>query len=212
LITAWKDREGWLNFMFSGDSRVEDDKERNERRLGKSSWETGTQKISLTRKFTVPNTPGTSPVPAGDNTNTWSSKLHHAWCTPDFSYPLVSSVAFPSSFSISLSRPHLNHYHKNTLLSNPSLCLYSMIMSWHWVQHIPNTAFTVYSIHQVLHTLSIASTQVCLCSLWFSWITSWPLNVASASSMPPYIIDRHQTALHVGSKVTSHCHFPTVRS
>jgi len=39
-----------------------------------------------------------------------------------------------------------------------------------------------------------------------------PLNVASASGMPPYMIDRHQPALHESSKVKSPCHIPTVAS
>jgi len=42
LHSAWRDREGWLNFVFLGDDRVEHKKERDQRRWGKSSWETGT--------------------------------------------------------------------------------------------------------------------------------------------------------------------------
>jgi len=34
LIMAWRDSEGWLNFVFLGDGRVEDDKESDE-----SRWE-----------------------------------------------------------------------------------------------------------------------------------------------------------------------------
>jgi hypothetical protein len=37
MILAWGDREGRLNFMFLGDGRVEDKKERDERVWGKSS-------------------------------------------------------------------------------------------------------------------------------------------------------------------------------
>jgi len=33
---AWRDREGLLNFEFLGDGRVEDEKERDERRWNKS--------------------------------------------------------------------------------------------------------------------------------------------------------------------------------
>jgi len=33
---AWSDREGGLNIVFLGDSRVEDKKERDEKRWGKS--------------------------------------------------------------------------------------------------------------------------------------------------------------------------------
>jgi len=33
---SWRDREGGLNFLFLGNGRVQDEKERDERRLGKS--------------------------------------------------------------------------------------------------------------------------------------------------------------------------------
>jgi len=39
MIMAWRDREGWLNFVFLGDGRVEHKKVSDR---GKSSWETGT--------------------------------------------------------------------------------------------------------------------------------------------------------------------------
>jgi len=39
---VWREREGWLNFVFLGDGRVQDEKERDEKRWGKSSRETGT--------------------------------------------------------------------------------------------------------------------------------------------------------------------------
>ena len=42
MIIGRRDREGWLNFLFLGDGRVEDEKERDGRRWGKCSWETGT--------------------------------------------------------------------------------------------------------------------------------------------------------------------------
>jgi len=34
---AWRDREGRLNFVFLGDGTVEDEKESDEKRCGKSS-------------------------------------------------------------------------------------------------------------------------------------------------------------------------------
>jgi len=37
MIMAWRDKEGPLNFVFLVDGRVEDKKERDERRWGKSS-------------------------------------------------------------------------------------------------------------------------------------------------------------------------------
>jgi len=61
-------------------------------------------------------------------------------------------------------------------------------MSWHQVQHTPRTAYNVYSIHQVQHlhkTVRLPFIQM---------ITSWPLNVASFSGIPPYTINHHQSS------------------
>jgi len=37
MIMAWRDRDGWLYFVFLGDGRVEDKKERDGRRWDISS-------------------------------------------------------------------------------------------------------------------------------------------------------------------------------
>ena len=87
---------------------------------------------------------------------------------------------------------------QNTMWSHPSLSLNVMIMSWHQVQHTPSTAYTENSIHRIHHTPKI------VCLPFILMITSWPLNVASASGVPPYTIDRHQPALHESLKVKSH--------
>jgi len=78
--------------------------------------------------------------------------------------------------------------------------------SIHWVQYTPSTAYTEYSMHQVQHSPSTAYTKYSIhwvqhppkivCLPFIVMITSWPLNVASAASIPPYTIDRHQPALH----------------
>ena len=60
---------------------------------------------------------------------------------------------------LSLSCPPLYHHRRNTKLSNPTLSLHAIIMSWHLVQHTPSTAYTEYSIHRVQHTPSTAYTQ-----------------------------------------------------
>jgi len=39
---AWTDREGGLNFLILGDGRVVEEKEREEKRWGKSTLETRT--------------------------------------------------------------------------------------------------------------------------------------------------------------------------
>jgi len=92
----------------------------------------------------------------------------------------------------------------------------------HRVQHTPSTAYTEYSIHRVQHTPSTAYNEYSvyrvqhpakiICHPFIPMITIWPLNVASASGVPPYTIDCHQPALHESLKVRSHCHIPTVAS
>jgi len=84
----------------------------------------------------------TSPDVVGNNTNTRSSKLNPACCIPDFSYPLISSILFISSSSMSRSHQQLYHHRKNTKSCHPSLSVHATIMSWHRVQHSPSTAST----------------------------------------------------------------------
>jgi len=126
---------------------------------------------------------------------TRSSQPNQASRTPNFSYPLVSSILLPSSSSISHSCPQLNH-HRRT--QSEVIPLY-LSMTWSWVD-------TEYSIHRVQHPPKI------VCLPFIHMITCWPLNVASASGVPPYTIDRHQPALHESLKVKAHCHIPTVAS
>jgi len=45
----------------------------------------GLERISCASQLTIPNTAGTSPDPAGNITDTGSSKLNQASRTPDFS-------------------------------------------------------------------------------------------------------------------------------
>jgi len=97
--------------------------------MGNHHEKLGLKKISCASQFTIPDPAGTSPDPAGNYTDTRSSKPNQACRTPDFSYPLVSSISFPSSSSISLSSPQLYHHRKNTKLSHPSLSLHAMIKS-----------------------------------------------------------------------------------
>jgi len=103
------------------------------------------------------------------------------------SYPPHRSHLHPPSVSFSsTSQPSS----QNTKLSHPSLSLHGMIMSWHRVQHPPKI----------------------VCLPFILMIMSWPLNIASASGVPPYMIDRHQPALYESWKAKSPCHIPTVAS
>jgi hypothetical protein len=64
----------------------------------------GLMRISCASQFTIPDTAGTSPDPAGNITDTRSSQSNQASRTPDFSYPLVSSISFSSSSPIQCSK------------------------------------------------------------------------------------------------------------
>jgi len=133
--------------------------------------------------------------------------------------PLTSHILsyppswFPSWSPISLSLPSS----QKTKLSPPSLSLHSLILSKHWVQLTPYTAYTKYSIHRAQHAPSTAFTKYSIhptlpffFSIW--WLLVEALNVASASCVPPYKINHHQPALHDSSKVKSLHHIPMVAS
>jgi len=146
MIMARRDREGWLNFMFLGDSRVQHKKERDQRRWVKSSWETGTWGISCASQLPIPDTAGTSPDLASSHTVTRSSKPNQASRSPDFSGPLISSISFSSSSPISLILVHNSTIIARTpsqviplYLSMPSLWV-NTECGIRCVQHTPSTA------------------------------------------------------------------------
>ena len=158
---------------------------------------------------------GRSPNPACTYTDTRSSQHSKASRTLDFSYPLISSTSFSSSSPISLflvynSTIIAEHKVKSSISISPrhdnELTLSTLYTEYsiHRVQHTPSTAYTEYSIHRVQHTAKILP--------FILMITSWPLNVASASGVPPYTIHRLHPALHESWKVKSRCHIPTVAS
>jgi len=82
--------------------------------MGNHYEKLGLKRISCAIQFTMSDTAGTSPDPAGNYPDTTSPEPNEACHTPDFSYPLVSSISFPSSSSISLCCPQLYHHRKNT--------------------------------------------------------------------------------------------------
>ena len=160
MSMAWRDREGWLDFVFLGDGRVEHKQERDQKRWGKLLWETWAQRSVCASELTIPNMAGRSPDLACNNSNTWSSQRNQASCTADFSYPLESSISFSSSSPISLFLI-LN----STIIAEHKVISSLSVSSWYDHVLTPSTAYTQYSIPQVLHTPSTASTQVYLSSL-----------------------------------------------
>jgi hypothetical protein len=92
--------------VFLCDGRLEDEKDRDERRWGKSSWETGTwENFVCESNYNL----------LYSRYEFWSgvwlprlevSQFNQASCTADVSYPLVSSTLFSSSYPILLFLVH----------------------------------------------------------------------------------------------------------
>jgi len=115
----------------------------------------------------------------------------------------------PMISHIRLYPPHRSHLHPSSLF----LVHNSTIIAEHKVKSSlsispchdhelrPST-----SIHRGQHTPNI------ICLPFILMVRRWPLDVASASGMPPYIIDCHQAARHERWKENSPCHIPTFPS
>jgi len=138
---AWRDRERWLNFVFLDDGRVEDKKERDEKVWGNHHEKLRLEIISCVSQFTIPNKSGTSPDPACNSTDTRSSNLNQTSRTPDFSYPLVSSISFSSSFP---SSPFL--VHNSTIIAEHKVKSSLSISPCHDYELTPSTAYTAHCI------------------------------------------------------------------
>jgi len=84
--------------------------------------------------------------------------------TSEFLNPVISFILVPSLFSLSSSRPPLNH-HLRTPSSVIALCI-TMASSWDKTEysiqqawHMPTTIYTNYSVYWLQHTLSTAYTE-----------------------------------------------------
>jgi hypothetical protein len=127
--------------VFLGDGRVEDNKERDERRWGNYNEKQGLTRISCTSQFTITDMTGTSPNVACNLTDERSSQPNQPGCTPDIPY---SSTSFASSSTISLF-----------------FIPYSTIITKHKV--MPSLPISPCHDHEL--TPSTVSTQDCLSSL-----------------------------------------------
>jgi len=106
------------------------------------------------------------------------------------SYPPYRSHVYPPSLSfLSTTVPSSQVHNVKSSLSMPSSCVH-----------------TEYSIHQVQHTPKI------VCHPFILTISSWSLNVASASDVPPYQSTATSQFSIRASKVKSRRHIPTVPS
>jgi hypothetical protein len=165
MIITWRDREGWLNFVFCDDDRVVDEKERDGRwrreRCGgyERIWEIrGTLcliGLGRLRISSITHWIGTRICCIADGylTPTRNSLKSQFLMTIS---PIISHL--------SLSRPQLYHHLKT---QSQVIALY-ISMPWsrvnteyslHWAQHTLSTAYAEYSIHQVQHTPSTAYTK-----------------------------------------------------
>jgi len=127
--------------MFLGDVRGDGTKHHEKLGLGR---------ISCASQFTIPDTAGPSPDPACNITDTRSSQPNQASCTPDFSYPLVSSTSFSSSSPIPLFLIHIS-----TIIAEHKVRSSLSISAWNDHELTPSTAYTEYSIHRVQHPSKI---------------------------------------------------------
>jgi hypothetical protein len=116
----------------------------------------GLKRIPCASQLTIADTAGTIPDPAGKNTDTRSSKPNQASRTPDFSYPLVSSIFVP------IFIPHLSF---STIIAEHKVKSSLSISPCNDHELTLSTAYTEYSIYRVQHTPSTAYTQDCLSSL-----------------------------------------------
>jgi len=101
----------WLKYiLLISCSKVMVVKERDERQWGNHHHKLELVRTSCASQFSISNTVGTTLNLLGNITNPRSSKLYQVSHTTDFSYPLVSSISFSSSSSISFSIPQLYHH------------------------------------------------------------------------------------------------------
>jgi len=127
----------------------------------------GLRRISCVSQFTIPDTAFTSPDPACKYTDTSSPPPDLASCTPDFSYPLVSSTSFSSSSHISLFLVH-----NSTIIAVHKVKSSLSISPCHDHELTPSTAYTEYkntpstAYTEYKYTPSTASTKDCLSPLY----------------------------------------------
>jgi len=160
----------------------------------------GLKRILCARHLTIADRAGNTADPADKNTDTRSSEPKQASHTPDFSNRLTSSILVPIFIPhLSFSTIVAEHNVKLSLSISPcpdhELTVRTAYSEYsiHRVQHILSQAYTEYSIHRVKHTPQM------ICNLCIFLLTSCPVNVSSASGVPPYSTECHQPALHESS-------------
>jgi len=131
----------------------------------------GLKKISCGSQFTILDTAGMSPEPAGNHTNMTKSKPNPASRTPGLSHPLVFSISFSSSSLISPFVVHISSIIARTqsYIIPLYLCMSSSRVnsecSIRQVQHLWNAAYAGCSIRGVQHTPSAVYARCSMCQV-----------------------------------------------
>jgi hypothetical protein len=105
------------------------------------------------------DTAGMRPDPQSIGTDIKSFQHNQVSYISDVTYPLVFSTLSSSLFPITLILDH-----NTTIITESKVKSSFSISPWHNQELTQSTAYNKYSIHEVQHTLSIASTQDCLSS------------------------------------------------
>jgi len=195
---AWRDREGWLNFMFLDEGRVDWEWERER-------WEEMGEIIMR-------------------NWDIWEFCVQVDWPSPKpQAWVMIRLIGIPIEghlnqiHQVVLLISHIHSYlpyppyhshlhppflfliHNSTIIAehkvNSSLC----ISPCHDHELPPNTVNTKYSIHSRLSVIILM-------------ITSWFLNATSASGIPPYRLTAMTQPSITASKLLAPCHILMVAS
>jgi len=204
MIMAWRDREGWLNFTFLGDGRVEHKKERRSEEMGeiimrtwdlrevrvRVNWPSPIRQVPvpirrvITLKRGLPN-PTMQVILLISHSHSYPPYRFHL-NTPSHSF---LSTTLPSSQELnvksSLSITPCDH-HELTLNAAYTEC------SIYLVQKIPSAAYT-YDCQSSLHSQDFEFTPGCSFSFQCTFLP----------------IDRHQPVLHKqfkGKETSRHSH------
>jgi len=109
--------------------------------------------MSCGSQFPIPYRTDITPNLASKNTKMRSSKPNLAGHTCDFAYLPVSSISFPSSSA------YLFHVYYSRIIAEHKVQSSLSISPCHHLELMLSTAYTLFSIHQVQHTLYTVSTQ-----------------------------------------------------
>ena len=169
MITARRDRQGWLNLTFLGDGRVEDKKERDVRRsvIIMRNWDLRAfhvqenlpfpiqqillpiqQVLTVIQRFRNLIKQVVPQISLIRSYSPYHSHLHPASLFLIYNSTTIAEYTANSSLNFS-------QHHKHEFVLSTAYPEYSI----HRVQHTPSTAYTEYSIHRVQHTPSTAYTE-----------------------------------------------------